>query len=502
MAGFVYFTDEQKQRANEVDLEDFLSRQGEKLLRSGREKRLASDHSITVQGNRWYDHAAGTGGCAIDFVQMRYNSTFPEAVTLLLGGEQGQAYRASAPEQEKEQKPFALPKANQDMRRVYAYLTKTRCLDREVVSAFAKEKIIYEDAKYHNAVFVGYDADGTARHAHKRGSYTKGDAFKGNVDGSDPRYSFRYLGKGNTAYVFEAPIDMLSFITFHKKDWQENSYVALNGISAHAMLQLLKDQPRIDTVVLCLDHDPAGIENSYRLADAVKESQGNIRVRMLQPANKDWNEDLKAENGIEPIPAQEHPGISECRAWCGILKEMAESIAPKYATAESLKRYHFGIYQTLKEGTGTEQLEDAFDGDGLLLAGIAVRIMEKYGRELGREVTSGQIIDNLCGRYRPHKDKGSLKSRLADLQEAFEGVMACFAGAGPETDAEKETLVKKCVGLTMECIRAHIFVAGKMQDLKQQMQKQQEQKQQGQEQQEQQKLQKQEGGIAQVCSQS
>ncbi|MDE6951364.1 MAG: hypothetical protein K2P64_10700, partial [Lachnospiraceae bacterium] len=108
----------------------------------------------------------------------------------------------------------------------------------------------------------------------------------------------------------------------------------------------------------------------------------------------------------------------------------------------------------------------------------------------------------LCGRYRPHKDKGSLKSRLADLQEAFEGVMACLAGAGPGTDEEKETLVKKCVGLTMECIRAHIFAAGKMQDLKQQMQKQQEQKQQGQEQQEQQKLQKQEGGIAQICSQS
>ena len=52
MGEFVYFTEEQKQRANAVDLEDFLSRQGEKLLRSGREKRLASDHSITVRGNR------------------------------------------------------------------------------------------------------------------------------------------------------------------------------------------------------------------------------------------------------------------------------------------------------------------------------------------------------------------------------------------------------------------------------------------------------------------
>ena len=478
MAGYVYFTDEQKQRANEVDLEDFLSRRGEKLLRSGREKRLASDRSITVRGNRWYDHAAGTGGCAIDFVQTHYNSTFPEAVTLLLGGEQGQAYRASGPEKEEEPKPFVLPEANGDMRRAYAYLTKTRCLDRELVSAFARKKLIYEDAKYHNVVFVGHDMDGTARHAHKRGSHTKGDAFKGNVDGSDPRYSFRHLGKGNTIYVFEAPIDMLSFITLHKKGWQENSYVALGGISAQAMLQVMEDSPQADTVVLCLDHDPAGIENSYRLADAVKERRQDVRVRMLQPANKDWNEDLKARNGLEPAPAREHPGIMECRAWCETLKRTAEDISLKYATAECLKRYHHEMYQTLQKGTGVEQLEDAFDGNGLILAGIAVRVMERYGRELGRDAAPGQIVDNLCRRYRPHKDKGNLKSRLVDMQSAFESVVACFGGTGPETDGEIETLIKKCVGLTMECIRAHIFVAEKLQ------------------------AQRQEGGMAQTCSQS
>ena len=91
MSGYVYFTEEQKQRANAVDLEDFLARQGEKLLRSGREKRLANDHSITVRGNEWYDHAAEKGGCAIDFVQMYYGRSFPDAVTMLLNGEQGQA---------------------------------------------------------------------------------------------------------------------------------------------------------------------------------------------------------------------------------------------------------------------------------------------------------------------------------------------------------------------------------------------------------------------------
>jgi len=69
MSEYVYFTDEQKQRANSVDLVDFLQRQGEKFLPSGREKRLASDHSITVRGSQWYDHAAEEGSHAIDLVK-------------------------------------------------------------------------------------------------------------------------------------------------------------------------------------------------------------------------------------------------------------------------------------------------------------------------------------------------------------------------------------------------------------------------------------------------
>lgn len=190
MGEFVYFTEEQKQRANAVDLEDFLSRQGEKLLRSGREKRLASDHSITVRGNRWYDHATEKGGCAIDFVRMFYNQSFPDAVTMLLGGEQGVAYRESVNQQLEPKKLFVLPEANQTMHRAFAYLIKTRCVDPKVVSVFAGKHMIYEDVKYHNVVFVGFDSDGIPRHAHKRGTCQKGQPFKGNVEGCDPRYSF------------------------------------------------------------------------------------------------------------------------------------------------------------------------------------------------------------------------------------------------------------------------------------------------------------------------
>lgn len=293
MPGYVYFTEEQKQRANAVDLEDFLVRQGEKLLRSGREKRLASDHSITIRGNRWYDHATEKGGFAIDFVRTYYNQSFPEAVTMLLGGEQGQIYRESKPQEPKPPKPFALPEAHTDMHRVFAYLIKTRCLDRRVVTEFAKSKMLYEDAKYHNAVFVGYDAQGVPRHAHKRGTYTNGDAFKGNVDSCDPRYSFHWIGQSDTVYVFEAPLDMLSFLSLYQQNWKQHSYVALCGVAEHALMRLLTDAPHVNKIALCLDNDKAGVQAQERIQKHLAE-RGYSNVFSLFSNLKDWNEDLQA----------------------------------------------------------------------------------------------------------------------------------------------------------------------------------------------------------------
>ena len=79
MGTFIYFTEEQKRQANKVDLAEFLRRQGEKLLPSGRDYRLDSDHSVTIRGSEWFDHETQTGGHAIDFVRTHYGMTFPEA---------------------------------------------------------------------------------------------------------------------------------------------------------------------------------------------------------------------------------------------------------------------------------------------------------------------------------------------------------------------------------------------------------------------------------------
>ncbi|MGL4789896.1 MAG: hypothetical protein ACRCW1_00685, partial [Anaerotignaceae bacterium] len=112
MAKYIHFTDEEKERANKVDLIHFLSQQGEKLLPSGREKRLDSDRSITVRGNEWYDHSTAEGGYAIDFVKKFYNLSFPEAVNMLLGGNVILYHQSK--EKEIVRKTFVLPPVNKD----------------------------------------------------------------------------------------------------------------------------------------------------------------------------------------------------------------------------------------------------------------------------------------------------------------------------------------------------------------------------------------------------
>ncbi len=291
MSSYIHFSEEQKEQAASVDLEEFLRCRGEKLLVSGREKRLASDHSITIRGCEWYDHAEERGGRAVSFVQRFYGLSYPEAVSMLLGGDLGTVYPSAADRVEVPPKPFELPPMHSDMRRLYAYLVKHRNIDRSVIAHFAKEHLLYEDGEYHNAVFVGMDEHGVARHAHKRSANSIGKTFRFNVEGSDPRYSFHHIGTDNKLFVFEAPIDMLSYITLHPENWQQHSYVACCGTTIQPVLTMLELMPQVNTVMLCLDNDDAGHLASKRMQAQLKDSHS---VERLVPENKDWNDDLTA----------------------------------------------------------------------------------------------------------------------------------------------------------------------------------------------------------------
>ena len=145
----------------------------------------------------------------------------------------------------------------------------------------------YEDAAHHNAVFVGRDEDGIPRYAHSKG--TAGN-FRLDVKGSDKAFNFCYRGEGERVFVFEAPVDLLSFLCLFKKDWQKQSYLSLGGVGEKALLRFLSDRPNIKTVYLCLDSDEAGNDACSRLVKLMPEG---YTVHRLIPLFKDWNEVLQ-----------------------------------------------------------------------------------------------------------------------------------------------------------------------------------------------------------------
>lgn len=286
---YIHYTAEQKEQARQTDLCDLLTRLGESLKRSGSEYEWKDgSQKVTIRGNLWFHQYEQKGGDAIDFVRRFYGKSYPEAMEYLLGDSMGTLVTAP-PVERKQAVPFVLPSRNDTMRRVYGYLLTQRGIDKDVLNAFAKGGMIYESEKYHNAVFVGYDQDGKPRHASFRGTGSQ-STFRGNEPNGSPEYSFHYHGKSDRLYLFEAPIDMLSFISLHKDGWQNHSYAASCGVSDRVLFQMLKDNPNIKSVCLCLDNDDGGQKATKRIA--AKLFAENIPTEILVPVHKDWNEDL------------------------------------------------------------------------------------------------------------------------------------------------------------------------------------------------------------------
>lgn len=282
------FTNEEKQKAHKADIVSLLRRNGEQVKHRGSEYewREGAD-KITIKDNLWYNHYEQTGGDTVDFVRRFYNKYYPEAIAFILDSiimvQDIGEFKFT------EQKNFILPKRNNNMNRVYAYLINTRGLDREVVHTFAHNGMLYESAVYHDAVFVGFDKDGVPRHAHKRGT-APDSTFKISQAGSKLDYSFHWIGSSNRLYLFEAPIDMLSFITMYSYDWQKNSYASACSVSPKVLYQCLKDYPHITEIYIGFDNDEVGRLSAQLVSQNV--SKKGYRVAILKPELKDWNEDL------------------------------------------------------------------------------------------------------------------------------------------------------------------------------------------------------------------
>lgn len=298
MTGGIPITKQQRYLAGRTDLVALLRSRGETLKKLGSEWEWKfHDERVTIRNNVWFDQYTQEGGDAVDFFHYFYGESEEQAAAMLLNCSVQDLEKlparsppvSSRPKQE-EPKQLEIPSVNGHMRRVFAYLCQTRGIAPEVVSAFARKGLIYESADHHNAVFVGRDEQGEVRHLHARGTLTSSH-FRQTLPGSQGEFSFHWPGTSGKLYVFEAPIDLLSYISLHPEEWQDHTYVALCGVSAAPIHRLLEAQPQLEEVILCLDNDEAGHKAARRIAAELLR-EWNVTVSAEFPSQKDWNDEL------------------------------------------------------------------------------------------------------------------------------------------------------------------------------------------------------------------
>lgn len=459
------YTQEQIDKANQTNLEEFLQQKGEHLRKTGSESVLiykdsTGEHdSISIRKNRWYDHKNMRGGYPLKFMQEFYGMNFRTAMKELLNGEEPGLGRKRNKENEKnvrqpektvvqenqeriacpsEKSEFILPEKDSNMKRVFAYLLKTRFLDKDVVKSFVEQKILYQEKEHGNVVFVGTDKDGAPKSACKKSTAEQTKGFRMTVAGSDCRYGFCWRGDSSKLYVFEAAIDLMSFITLRNDEWKEDSFLALDGLSAKPLLQFLEEQKNIQEIFLCLDYDAAGIEACDKLKDILIENgYDREKIKREYPLYKDWNEQLKAEHGVESILPQSHPKKAAYHVAVrklGILNADTESLYMKWRKQGHEKSgLFFYLDQIKRDFKQAEKAVRKRDTDTKLLltsilrmADLSICMMCEIKRddtlpELTRYQTTIQELEKA---YKPYLDKARIDRRIQEMKEEMEHLKA------------------------------------------------------------------------------
>ena len=290
------FTDTEMRIAKETDLPELLTHLGYQVRRIGRYHTTAEMDSLRIKDRRkWFRYSQNTGGDAITFLQQFCGKSFSEAVEYLLTfhGRARDSPTKAAPfvKRDEVQKHFTLPHRNTDEKRVFAYLRK-RGIAAQVIWQFLNAGLLYEDAVHHNCVFVGRNESGQAKYAGLRGTYDlDGPGFKGDAPGSDKKtgFSLPHDPRSDLVLVFEAPIDLMSYLTLHRNT---PNALALCGLYDGALQTYLQAHPEIRRIALCLDADEPG-QKAVRQFQNKYTAMGYV-VTVEEPrSGKDWNEYLQ-----------------------------------------------------------------------------------------------------------------------------------------------------------------------------------------------------------------
>lgn len=293
-------TDEQIERANYVNLPQFLMMNGFDLKKVGREYVWKEHDSLHIKDNasgergQWFRFSENKGGDNISFLREYMNMSFADAVEALTGEYIDRTY--TAPTRTYQTKPIqqtarelSLAEAD-NFRRVFAYLCKTRGLDYDLISSLVKSGVIAQEQKTGNVLFKYYDENGKIIGAEKVGTSTE-HKFKGIATGSAGGHGFEIVrGSGENAFFFESAIDMLSYLQMHDKELTNCRLVSMMGVKPNIVLDTMRRHNiSPENVFLCSDNDTAGIE----FADRLREEYPEMKRIITSDTYKDWNDMLR-----------------------------------------------------------------------------------------------------------------------------------------------------------------------------------------------------------------
>jgi hypothetical protein len=268
-----YIRPEVVQEAKRTDLLTYLQNyEPDELVRISAAVYCTRTHdSLKISNGKWAWHSRGIGGrSALDYLIKVRDMGFLDAVEQIMGRAAVQPPVFIPAEKEIPKAPFVLPEPDRGTYEVERYLAE-RGISRELIAHCLDLRILYQTRNkgYANAVFVGRDADNIARSATIRG--LRGN-FKGDVSGSDKRYSFALANGSENLHLFESAVDLLSFATLEgirKPESFDGSLLSLSGVYRPrkdivestlppTLAHYLSEHPNIRHIHLHLDNDLAG----------------------------------------------------------------------------------------------------------------------------------------------------------------------------------------------------------------------------------------------------
>lgn len=307
-----YIAPEAVMEAKRVDLLTYLqSKEPQELVKIGNGVYSTKSHdSLKISNGKWMWWSRHVGGkSALDYLVKVRDMSFLEAVETVLGARIAAPVPVPTKKEKEQDRRLLLPPKSSTNGYVTQYLIR-RGISSDIIRDCIASGCIYESLPYHNAVFVGFDANHEPKYAAYRA--TANVRILGDCSGSDKHYSFRLAdGKSDELHLFECAIDLLSYATLLKlsgKDYQSVNLLSLAGVYEPkdrieestvpvALEKYLADHPHTTRIVTHFDNDEVGRKAAEALRIILPKKYEVVDEP--PPYGKDFNDFLCAEMHIE-----------------------------------------------------------------------------------------------------------------------------------------------------------------------------------------------------------